>query len=318
MMPRILLIAITLGGAGLANAQSGALSPADREALLERLEQLRNASDSRIDARFRQAIAAYRSAMTSEEATFAFYMKCVEKVDFEDQNRRAQDFREWRRRNDERLKDQAFRRALRHQLRWLVLTLQAASSDADRAELASSAQEIVDTIFRDASAFGGHQNILRQPVTGSVFARAYEIGNLRIENWVLAPGNVGEVYDRILLPPQRRARNPESLRNGWIKRIQQEITAAEEWQDDGNERRGRIGMASALRGGPEYERFMAEEVPKLQWQMELDVFRHGDPSGAALRMLAHLERHVTHASARDWTTELEGLLRAESTAAQAD
>lgn len=308
---------ISLVAVLVARGQGGALAPADREALLERLEQIREAAESRIDARYRTAISAYRTAMTSDEATYSFYMKCVEKVDFEDQNLRAQEFRDWRRRNDERLKDPAFRRALRYQLRWLVLTLQAASENADRASLVGTAQEVLEGIFQDASSFAGHQNILRQPVTGSVFARAYEIEGVRVEDWVMAPGRVGEIYDRILLPPLRASRNAEALRSGWTRRIQQELIAIEQWPGESNPRGGRIGMASAMRG-PEYDRFMVEEMPRLQWSMEVDVFNHGDPGGAAVRMLAHIERHATHASVREWTAEFEGLLRPQPSAARVE
>ena len=55
------------------------------------------------------------------------------------------------------------RLALRHQLRWLILTLQAASEKPDRAKLAADAQEIVDAIFRDAtnSRARGHSSASR-------------------------------------------------------------------------------------------------------------------------------------------------------------
>jgi len=176
----------------------------------------------------------------------------------------------------------------------------------------------VDEIFANASGFAGHHNILRQPVTGTVFARAYEIEGVRIEDWAMAPGRVAEIYDRILLPPLRASRNAESLRNAWTKRIQQELIAIEQWPSgNNNPRGGRIGMASALRG-PDYDRFMVEEMPRLQWSMEVDVFNHGDPGGAAMRMLAHIERHPTHASVRDWTSEFENLLRLPASAARVE
>lgn len=291
----------------LAAGQATILPDRDREALLEQLRAIREASDSQIEARFRVAIAAYRSAMGSDEAAFNLYMNCVEKVDFTDQNRRAQDFRDWRRNNDDRLKDPAFRRALRHQLRWLVLSLQATSEQADRRQLATGAQEIIDSIVTDASNLNGHQNILNQAVTGSVFARAYEIGNLEVEDWVMAPGRIEAVYDRIVLPEYRMTRRADALRSAWTKRIQQQARLSEEWSASDNDRRGRIGMASAQRS-VEHEKFLAEQVPHLQWQMEVDVFKHGDPAGAGPRMLAHIGRHATHQRVRDWVSEFEGLL----------
>jgi hypothetical protein len=292
----------------LAGGQVGGLTPQDREDLLKRLAEIRDAADSQLEARFRVAISAFRTAMASEDAAFSLYMNSVEKVDFTDQGKSGQDFRDWRRQNEERLKDPAFRRALRHQLRWLVLSLQATSEKADRAQLATDAQQIVDSIAGDAEKLTGHQNILNQDVTGSVFARAYDIGRVNVENWVLAPGRIGQVYEQIILPPHRTLLRHASLRSGWTKRIQQETALSEHWGGGTDRRNGRIGMASATRS-PEFEKFLAEEVPTLQWQMEVDVFQHGDPLGAATRMIEHLKKNPGHASLREWAAELEDMLK---------
>lgn len=296
-------------------AHSQVLSDTDREALLERLTKLQEEAASRVDARFRTAIAAYRSAMSSDEQTFQLYLNCVEKVDFEDEKRKAADFREWRRKEAERLSDAGLRRALRHQLRWLILTLQAASEDPDRAALANSAREIVNAIFDDAEKMAGQQQILGQSVTGSVFARAYEISHVQVENWPMSPTQLSQVYDQVLLPSLRATRQTASLRNAWMKRIEQEGAMREHWPRE-NRERGRVGMAANMRS-PEYEKFIADEVPQLMWEMETDLFKHGDQSGAATRMLAHLEKYIGHRSAKGWADQFRELLAAATATAPA-
>jgi len=283
------------------------LSDADREALLGRLMELRQAADSKVDARFRAAISAYRSAMSSEDSTMELYLKCIEKVNFEDQQRKPAEFREWKKREEGKIKDKAFRKALRHQLNWLVLTLQAASEKADRSAMAAGAMESINAVFADAKDLAGHHDLLRQSATGTVFAVAYEIGNVEVENWAMGPAQIDQIFEKILLPPHRTTRNATALRAGWQKRMQYELTAVEFWspQRAGN---GRLGMASATRP-PEYEKFLAEKIPQLQWQMEIDIFKHGDQSGAAKRMLAHLDKHLTHASSREWADQFTDLLR---------
>lgn len=289
----------------LQSALAQDLTPSDREVLLERLEKLRATAESRIDARYRAAISAFTAAVASESAAVDLYLKCVEKVNFTDQQRRPADFREWRRRESDRLSAAGFGLALRLQLRWLILTLQAASEDSDRAQLVTNAQSVVNTMVGEASKLAGQQQVLNQAVTSSFFARAYDIGNVDLEDWPLAPGQIGQIYDRILLPPLRRQRKVEDLRAAWTRRIQQEMTLREHFASDSGGRR--VGMASAMRG-PEYDRFVAERVPELQWQMETDLFRHGDQRGAANRMLAHIEKNLAHGSARKWAEDLERLL----------
>ena len=307
-------ILLTCCALTVSSAHSESLSDADRETLLESLEKLRVSADSKVDARFRIAIAAYRNAIGSDDAAIDLYLNCLEKVNFEDQQRKAADFREWKREESEKISDPGLRLALRHQLRWLMLTLEAASEKTDRAKLGLEAQEIVDAIFRDPSKLEGQEAILNQAVTSSVFARAYDINQVKVERWPLSPVELAAIYDEILMPPFRNAARLAGLRTTWISRIQYEIAKIEHFSgrnpraggEDRDEKR--VGMADAMRS-PEYVKFLEEEVPKLQWKMEVDLFTHGDESGAAVRMLAHLEKHIIHSSAREWSDELQKKLK---------
>jgi hypothetical protein len=293
------------------------LSDADRETLLENLDKLKDGAEATLDARFRLAIAAYRNAMTSDAAAVELFLNCTEKVNFKDEQMKAMDFREWRRNQDEKLSDPALGLALRHQLRWLVLTLQAASEGADRAKLAVEAQNIVDTIFSNPEKLSGQAATLSQSVTTSVFAQAYDINSVKVEKWPLSPIQLEQIYTEILLPPYQKPGSTSQLRAAWIKRIQQEKAKVEHIADEqrrnGSNNRNdkreekRIGMASELRS-PEVERFVTDIVPNLMWDMEMDLFTYGDQTGAAVRMLAHLEKHISHSSAREWGEELRKAL----------
>ncbi|MDP3851147.1 MAG: hypothetical protein Q8Q59_11630 [Luteolibacter sp.] len=309
------LLAVFVGSLCAASSvRAETLSSADREALLEKLTALRENADSTVDKRYRMAMAAYNAAAGSDEAAMEFHLKCIEKVNFEDQQKKNSDFREWKRKEAPKLSAPGLGMALRLQLRWLILTLRATSEKADRDVLASSAREIVDAISQDAEKLKDHQQLLNQPVTGSVFAGAYDIGEVKVEKWPLAPAQIGQIYEQILLPPLRAPSRLESLRSAWIRRIQQEMAIREFWTGGagggGEPASKRIGMASAMRS-PEYERFIIEAVPALQWQMEMDLFKNGDQRGAALRMLSHLEKHINHKSVRDWGTEFAKLLNPE-------
>lgn len=291
------------------------LSHADREALLEKLEALSAGADARVDDRFRSAINAYRSAAANDQAALELHLKCIEKVNFKDQHRKEADFREWKRKEDEKLSTSNLGYALRLQINWLSLTLRAASAKTKRDSLLPEVQQLVDAIVRDADKLKAHQQLLNQSVTSSFFARAYDINTVKVDNWPLAPGDLEKIYDQILLPPHRNPERVAALRAGWIKRIQQEIALKEVWE--GNEESGKkngedgekkkIGTADALRS-PEFELFMAEELPELQWKMEVDLFKNGDEKTSSLNMLAHLEKFITHKSAPAWAGELDKLL----------
>jgi hypothetical protein len=307
MLSNMRILATTLLASALiaTQARSEPLSSADREALLESLEKIRENADSKVDARFRLAIAAYREAMTTDDAAMEFYLKCIEKVNFEDQQKKNSEFREWKRREGDKLSEQGYRLALRYQLRWLILTLRAASEKTRSSDLVNEAQEVVDSIFRDAVKLGEHGQTLGQPVTSTVFARAYEIGNVENAKWPLSPIQLEQVYNEIIFPLYRNPTGIASLRAAWIKRIQQE--GLKEEAMGGNGGGGRRNGPQPPREGDK-ERFVMETLPELQWQMELDLFRSGDEGGAAVRMLEHIQKHLNHRSAREWGDQFKNLL----------
>lgn len=289
-------IALAIFAVAFSSAHADSLSDADREALLENLEKLRSAAYSRQDGKFRVALAAYRSAMSDDAQAMELYLKCFEKVNYSDNDRKTKDFREWKRKESEKLSDPALRTALRYQLSWLVLTLQAAAEEPDIPKLRAEAVTLVDSIFRNAENLAAHEQLLGQSVTATVFARAYDIDQVKVENWPLSPTQLDEIYEQMIFPSHRSPDRVATLRSAWIKRIMQETAKREFWG-------GKNG-----RTGPEFERFITETLPQMQWTMEKDLFTHGDQSGAAVRMLAHIEKYIAHPSAREWGEEFKALL----------
>lgn len=282
------------------------LSSADREALLGNLEKLRGTVTERVDSKYRAAISAYRSAMTSEGAALEFYLKCVEKVRFESQFKKASEFREWKKREDAKLSETSLRRALVHQLRWLVLTLQAASENADLGKLGTEGQHAIDDLFSDAATLASQHELLGQAVTSTVFVKAYEITGIKLEKWPPSPVDISGFYEEVILPRYRADNNVNGLRAAWTKRIHQEGVLHEPLvaKSKGN------GRALSPESGrsPALKKFLAETLPDLQWQMEMDLFRCGDQRGAAQRMIAHIEKHLAHSHARAWSDDLKSAL----------
>jgi hypothetical protein len=224
-------------------------------------------------------------------------------VKYSDRDRKSQDFRDWKRKEAGKLADPALRSALRYQLSWLVITLQAAAEKPDLPQLRAQAESIMDGIYRNAETLSSQEQLLEQSVISSVFARAYDIDQVKVENWPFAPAQLGEIYEQLIFPPLRSTSRVDALRNAWLKRIQQEGARREFWG------------AKKGRTSPEFERFLANVVPQMKWNMEKDLFTHGDQSGAAVRMLAHIQLNITHPSAREWGEQFKDLLTPRATIA---
>ncbi|MFD0893230.1 hypothetical protein KBB96_17555 [Luteolibacter ambystomatis] len=273
-------------------AHADSLSQADRDMLLEKLEKIQEAADAKTDARFGVAIAAFRNALTSDQAALELYLKCVEKQQVEEQHKKPQEFREWKRRQEAQLGDVGFHHALRFQLRWLLLTMQVASSKKDVSTFGPEAGKILDEIFLDADKLADQRGYLRQSAVGSVFGQTYGLDGLNMKEWPNSPLDTNNIYERLILPSLRNPEKTDALRATWMRRIQQEGIAATTWSKDA--------------GGQ--ERFQQDTYPELMWQMETDVFHAGDQKGAALHMFQHLEKYASHPKASDWAKQFKELL----------
>ena len=322
-MHRFCLLAAIIAAPLAAHADP--LSQADKQALIEKLDTLRDNVKQKALSRMSTAITAYRAGMASDEAALELYLKCVEKTDFEDQGRSSQDFREWKRRQGDRLDNAGFKAALRHQLRWLLLTLEAAEKPEKIADLAPRASEALTGIFESPAQFDGNADTLRNPVTGSIFARTYGLSLLKPEKWPLSPMDIAPVFDQVLLPPLRAKQNFDGMREQWQRRIRYEGVARTSFNGGGG---GNGGGGEGRRGGgnggggergkheessADMEKFMTETQPEMVWAMELDLFRSGDQKRSALKMLDHIESHVTHPKARDWGQQFRALIEPPKT-----
>jgi hypothetical protein len=292
--------------------QADTLSEADREALIEKLDNLRDTAKEKAMSKIGSASTAFKAGMASDEAALDLYLKCIEKVEFEDRKRSSQEFREWKRRQEDRLKEDGLGRCLRHQLRWLVLSLEAAEANGKFGPLAPRASEALSSIFDNPQQFEGNVGALREPVTNTVFARAYGLGGAKVENWPLSPLDISQVFSQVIFPPLRKDAKFDTLREQWARRIRYEGVVLEYWTGD------KKNAKAADERSPEMEKFVSETVPDLKWQMEEDLYKSGDQKHSAINMLEHLEANLAHPKVRDWAERFRNLIDPAKTVAPAE
>ena len=280
------------------------LSALDVQLLLERIKALQEGSQKLIGARYSSAHSAFGAAIQSDSAAYSLFVDCTEKVQFEEKQKSGAEFRDWKRRHKERSDTPAFRRALRHQLNWLLLTLQAASEPKKRDDLWRTALDHIDTILKDAEDLEGAQGILRQNVLGTVFAEAYSVDNIDIADWPESPLQLEAVYEGLVLPSLRSMKTLSELEQAWERRILHEGTMIEIW----NKPRKGLGRPEH---SPPMEKFLEVRRPQLQWKKEMDLFGVGDQKQAALRMLTHIETHPTHRDISTWITEFRAAVKGQ-------
>jgi hypothetical protein len=289
----------------VATVHADPLKQTDREALLDRLDKLSDAADAKVDARFKVAVTAFRAAMASDTATMELYLKCVEKVEYSDNYKKSQDFREWKRKESATLESVGFREALRHQLGWLLLTLEAASTHGKPAGLDARMETAVDEIFTDIDKLKDGRDVLTKSVTESVFAKAYDIKDLKLDDWPMSPVDLTSIFSRNLIPRYRTVSKIPELRAEWTKWIKYEGLMIEKWPQK-EERRD--GKELTHNPSADYDKWMAEKYPQMLWDEEVDVFKAGDQTGASAKMLAHIEKYMSSTKAPAWTKQFRNLV----------
>lgn len=286
-------------------ADAESMSESQRQKLNKTLDTLINKCKATLSNRQATAYKAYKSARGSSSAAFELYLDCVEKVNFTDVGKKSSDFRNWKRVQKEQHSEPSFRLALRHQLNWLVLTLEAARSEGDYATMTSKVRGALNEIFSEAKQLDHNHHILKQNVLSSVFAKAYGFGSYQVKEWPTSPLNISQVYERVVFKPLREEKKASSLQLAWKERIAYQEKMIELWSPMPKSKS--IGMKKTLKP-PAYNKFILNERPKLIWQMEMDVFKAGDEYGAASRMITHLSNNINHNDAPKWAKELSGLI----------
>ncbi len=296
----LILLAVTVLSTSKADAEK--LSPVDKQLLLESLEKIQNGSDQTVSSRFQVALKAFQAARTEKSATHSLFLKCIEKVRFEDNARKGSEFRNWKKRHRDSKDDQSFRHALQLQLKWLILRMEASKKPDNLHQLAPAGLEIVATILRESKHLAPHMDILSASALSSPFARAYEIGDLNTNGWPATPTDVSALYETIILPKLRKGKDFTALRTNWQRRLEAQGQLIEKFASEGSDNTKRK---------PAFENWQKDTYPTLKWTMEVDLFNAGDEQESARRMLAHLKKHLQHKSAPGWIKQFTSLVKGE-------
>jgi hypothetical protein len=296
------------------------LTPAQTEHILKELEKVEEQINKGRGTVFTAAMAKFREGMASPAAALSLYLDCYKLEHFDRKNLKAVDFKDWCNKNEARLKDEDFRRALWLQLEYLVLSIQAQEADDPKkmgpivtsvqAFLGKGISAIQGTTVHSASgavadkdAKGGRKGggnvpagdilgTLRQSVAESVFAKAYSLEDfLKREKWEYQPLNVKGIYSNIIFP-YFLAEKPTELPAQWDNRI-----AAD------------VAMRKALMSENEYNEWSKDAGPRMMWEKDNFLVANDVTTVNALAdMLKIIQTYPSHPDAADWLKNFRALV----------
>ena len=274
------------------------LSPEQTKTLLQELKSIQDVLNGKRVSLRTSAVNVFRSAAASDKAVYEFYLQCHKTLKFDPRDASFSEFRDWRNKNEDRVKTKSNLAAMRLQLQYLVLTLRAAEG-VERDVIVPELEAFVGNIVGHASDLGsGGMRTLRSSVKGTIFAQAYDLNrSLETPNWSYSPGDFAGVYEKTIFPYVREVK-PAELGVTWDRRINLEKNYV---------------MALQQGNDPGLEKFQTERLPRLYWQKSTDIFLNWSQKEGAAEKLRLIKTYATHPDVEKWVRDFQTLLTPKTT-----
>ena len=272
------------------------LSEADKDKLLETLDSILNANESKEEKAIKYAISRLTAAAASEESASELYESSVKKIDFE--GRKEKEWRDWRDKNKNRLNSPTFKRILKYHCQWAIITLQAAKANEENPDFspyAPQALSILNNIAEEYDTLKEFRGDMQGNILNSQVGRALQVGGMQPPKWPASIFDVNAIFESLVFPQYREKGDIAGLRNAWKKRIALAMSFAETKDEkinamtDKTKRRkitGSKSSGSSPTSAKELSDASLKDINALRWECERDCFNIGDEATASANMIA--------------------------------
>jgi hypothetical protein len=317
-----------------APAGAGNLTPDEADKLQKQVELLEKELERSRSGMHVKQLAILKEAMSGNVKAFNFWLDCKKVEDFDMKGKTGQEFSDWKREQVKKNgNNDSFCASVRLQLQFLVLTILDSHADTPEreAEVSAAAIDYVESLAdfcekeenlakgvissimdtgADPNEVVTAQNIqetltkvreassaLGGDVLSSLYARHLELdGSVKSRSNATNPGNIDEIYDRLVIQPLRKKKDATGIAAAWTRRIDQT---------------GRVAKSTKVKEIE--EKYNSEKVPSMKFAMYRDQWVAGLPKQAAASMMALITAHPTHKDSNDWMKELKAFATSEVT-----
>ena len=340
-----IVVSATFLVSGLSSAQS--ITPSEKKRVDQMIGELHQKLHGGSAKNNLRAVSTLRAILKSPKATYQYYMDSIKELQFDAVGKRESDWRDWRERNEDRLKSTEHIAALHYQVKFLLLTLAVALEKDETTGVQKVMPELIeyyDDLTRDFDRLEGQSRVLTASALASVFAERLKLplSLPPLQTWMDSPLPVSAVYDGVILPHFRKEKNHSALQAAWDKRIIHESKTLALATGG-----GALGLPAGLPAGipsdlarrfgfdtgdrnrdqrredtrqrkVSQEDFTKERLPTLLWGKNRDALIFGSNQASGFNALGRIIReNLAHAEAPNWLAELK-TLAAGSAKAEAD
>jgi hypothetical protein len=278
-------------------------------------------------------IATLKEAMSGNEKAYNFWLDCKKEQDFDMKGKTATEFSEWKRDELKKSgSNDAFAASLRLQIHFLMLAVldSHVETPAQEAEVAAGATAYIESLVafcekeedlaksilgsimdmsldpEAAVTVGSLQESLKKAreasaalggqVLDSIFAKHLKLdGSVDPRSDAVSnPGNIDEIYDRMIIKSILKKQDAAAISSVWTKRIEQ--TAR---------------VAKATKVKELVEMYETVKVPAMKFAMYSDQWKAGQQKQAAAQMMSLIAAHPTHKDSNRWLEQLKKLTSGE-------
>ena len=282
--PTILLLLL----ASSAFAQQ-TLQPVDSNALLKELQKIKETRQTSIKSQLGKVYQTVNSAASNGNAAMDLYLQSEYTTQFDGKGHEKTQFQDWKKKEADRLKSKGFQEALRLHLVYLSLTLQS-SSGIKNSEMVPALTSYATQVQAESDLLSDDKEFMKRPLNDGMIVRALGVALTPTENWVMTPGNVDEMYQKIILPALREKKDAKAIEY-WDRKLDKEYAAATD-----SERTF------------DADRFATLRRPALLWNRALEFYLIDQKNRGVAEMFAMIKAYPTHPDAAAWTTQLEQYL----------
>ena len=283
-MKKLFLIVLTLASTTAFSMTDA--PPVNTEVVLKELQKLKGTHDVSLKNQLYQIYQMVNSAASNGNDAMDLYLQAEFATQFNGQSRDKVQFQEWKKKQSDKLKSKSFQESLRLYLTYLAITIQS-SMGAKTVDLIQPLINYSGQVFTEQEFLEDGDELMKKPLDGSLIVRYLNLNLTPQTGWVNTPGNVDDIYLKVILPELRILQNPMALEY-WDRQITKE---AETISND-----KRIFQS---------ELFNNVRKPTLYWNKAMEFYLIGQKNRGITEMLAVIKAYPNHPDAAGWVSKLE-------------
>jgi len=298
------------------------------EKLLRELEDLEKRQEQTLTSAKRAAFSQIQSAASSDTSAINFYEEAMRATQFAGQAQEMQKWLDWKNNNADTLRHPEMRKAVQMHLQYLLLSLKRFDAEDGKDFVKPSLEyanhlrkflyDLDDSIRRNTqmqqqqqggrgggggggggrnfaatgSALRDAQNMIRQNIAGSMFARYLGLDPyLPKKDWEGSSGNFRGILEQNMMPIYRADKNPE------LMKMWDHIIAYEE---------ERANPKNALDFN--VTRWNEVQHPQLRFSRANDYIAIGYRNRGIMEIFALIKQNPTHPDFANWISRLRVIL----------